>query len=195
MADREITWSLATQYKNGAYNGTFRFDLIQAAFDHMAQYFQVRFRRTTRGGSVLVLQATKSLGPNFAAWVTGNTIYISPTYNFGRKPELCARVILHEFGHIGGPSHSKDPDALMHLETGRSRGWIQDDMRWFGKYRLRNGLPPRGSIGAAFLPMKSGNSQVEEVTEPVACQHLDSFWSHARATYDRWLANYREPRF
>ena len=33
MADREITWSLATQYKNGAHNGTFRFDLIEAAIE------------------------------------------------------------------------------------------------------------------------------------------------------------------
>lgn len=33
MSDREITWSLATQYRNGVYQGRFRFDVLQAALD------------------------------------------------------------------------------------------------------------------------------------------------------------------
>lgn len=209
MADREITWSLATQYRNGAYQGTFRFDVLQAALDHMSLYFQVRFRRVTRGGSFLVLQANTQFknDPNYAAWALGNTIYISPTYNFKRLATWTSKVFLHEFGHLwGGGAHSNDPAALMNSNTGTSYGWVQDDMRWFGKYRLRGALPPRGSIFEAFrgmdgLPPRVGLSAyggAEEIQneipvqllENIGCSHQSGFLAHFRNYWNGLLARY-----
>lgn len=199
MADREITWSLATQYKNGIYQGTFRFDVIQLALNHMAQYFQVKFRRTTRGGSILVLQSNKApRDPNWAAWTIGNTIYISPVYNYKKSASLTAKVILHELGHIGnGTSHANNREALMHGETGTSGGWVQDDLRWFGKYKLRSSLPPVGSIRNTFsimdAPMTTQGLIVnQDVDINIKCGHENTFWDRIKNYYDILTANYTQ---
>lgn len=196
-SDREITWSLATQYKDGSYQGTFRFDIIESAFNHMAQYFKVRFRRTTRGGSVLVLQSSKPpKNLDIAAWVSGNTIYISPVYNFGRSASLTAKVILHEFGHIGnGSSHSKDSEALMSGNTGTSGGWVQDDLKWFNKYKLRGALPPRGSIRNTFSLMDGkittqGLLLNPDINVDIKCEYKNTIWNKITNYCDILTANY-----
>ena len=178
MADREITWSLATLYKNGAYNSTFRFDMIQPAFDHMARYWQLVFKRVTRGARLSIIQANTSKNPTWAAWTNGNTIYISPTFNFGRNARICAKVILHEFAHAaGGGSHSSNPDALMAPDGGRGNGWIEDDLRWLRAYKLRGGMPPRGSLNefnqVAFVPDMQSEEDLPELK--FGCNH----WSVA----------------
>lgn len=199
MSDKEITWSLATQYKDGTYQGTFRFDIIESAFNHMAQYFKVRFRRTTRGGSFLVLQSNKApKNPDIAAWVSGNTIYISPVYNFGKSASLSAKVILHEFGHIGnGSSHSKDSTALMFGNTGTSGGWVQDDLKWFGRYKLRTSMPPLGSIRDTFSLMDNPRATVEKLSiqtikMDIKCGYKNTICDRIKNYYDILIANYEQ---
>jgi len=202
MADRLITWSLATQYRNGAYQGTFRFDQIQAALDHMSVHFRVRFRRVTRGGQFLVLQSSSQYrnDRNFAAWTLGSTIYISPIYDFKKLATWTAKVFLHEFGHLwGGGAHSNDPTALMNLNTGTSYGWVADDMRWFQRYNLRGALPPRGSIFEAFrhvdnLPPRANLSAYgalsrAEMENDIPVQLLDSGCANRRGFMAR-VKNY-----
>lgn len=178
MADRQITWGLSTQYRNGAYNSTFRFDVIQAAFDHMARYWQLSFPRVTRGGRVSIVQANTSKRSDVAAWASGNTIFISPTYNFGRNARISAKVILHEFAHLaGGGGHSGNPDALMAPDSGRSNGWVEDDLRWLRAYKLRGAMPPRGSLNE-FNLVSSGLGIESEENLPklkFGCKH----WSIA----------------
>lgn len=197
--DREITWSLATQYKNGAYQGRFRFDVLQAALDHMSLYFRVRFRRVTRGGQILVLQSSSQLknDPNYAAWTLGNTIYISPTYDFKKLATWTAKVFLHEVGHLGnGTSHSNDPEALMNANTGTSYGWVQDDMRWFSRYTLRGALPPRGSIFEAFRSMDNLPPRMMSSADDSAatCSHRHGMFARLQNWFDQYTARYEVNR-
>jgi hypothetical protein len=176
MADRVITWSLASLYKNGAYNSTFRFDMIQPALDHMARYWQLAFPRVTRGARLSIIQANTSKNPTWAAWTNGNTIYISPTFNFGRNARICAKVILHEFAHAaGGGSHSSNSDALMAPNGGNSEGWIEDDLRWLRAYKLRGGMPPRGSLNE-FRSVASHGS-LATVSDDIELKFGCNHWS------------------
>jgi len=155
MSDRRISWLLATQYRSGAYNSTFAFDVIKPAFDLVCQYFQLQMPRVSRGANVQVIQSNTNK-KNWAAWTTGSTIFISPTFNFGQDRRRCAKVIVHEFGHVGNGAHSNNPEALMFHDSGTSNGWVQDDMRWFGKYKLRGAMPPRGIFATTFGAMQTG---------------------------------------
>jgi len=156
MSDRRITWSLATQFRNGAYNSTFTFDVLQPAFDLVCQYFQLQMPRVNRGGNFQVIQSNQNKN-NWAAWTTGNKIFISPTFNFGRDRRRCAKVAVHEFGHFTSHAHSNNPEALMSADGGTSQGWVQDDLRWFGRHRLRGVFPPRGIFATTFGAMATSD--------------------------------------
>lgn len=149
MADRTISWSLGTLYKNGAYNSTFDFNILEPAYNLVCEYFQLRMPRQRSGGNFRVLQSNVNKN-NWAAWTTGSTIYISPTFNFGRDRRRCSKVAVHEFGHFTASGHSNDPEALMSADGGTSQGWVQDDMRWFGRHKLRGAMPPRGVFATRF---------------------------------------------
>jgi hypothetical protein len=195
MADRQITWSLATLFRTGAYNSTFAFDVIQPAFDLTCRYFQLSMPRVRSGGQIRVIQSNVNKN-GWAAWTTGNTIYISPVFDFGMNRRRCSKVVVHEFGHIGnGTSHSRDPQALMAADGGTSQGWVQDDLRWFGRYRLRGAMPPQGIFATAFEPtasfrlmLRSPSFQEMNYTEEkmplgVANSIWDRFLNFVRPTY------------
>ena len=188
MADRRITWSLATLFRTGAYNSTYTFDVIQPAFDLTCRYFQLQMPRVSSGGNIRVIQSNVNKN-NWAAWTTGNTIYISPTFNFGGNRRRCAKVAVHEFGHIGnGTSHSRDPEALMAADAGTSQGWVADDLRWFGRYKLRGALPPRGIFATTFEPpsmrLSSSVSSSLYGESPMPLGHANGVW-------DRFLDFFR----
>lgn len=172
-SDRRITWSLATLFRNGSYNSTFTFDVIQPAFDLICRYFQLSMPRVGSGGQIRIIQSNTNKN-NWAAWTTGSTIYISPTFNFGKSRRRCAKVAVHEFGHIGnGTSHSSNPEALMSADGGTSQSWVKDDLRWFGKYRLRGAMPPAGIFATTFGVQSVTESQDDDMPHGEA----NSFWS------------------
>jgi hypothetical protein len=35
-------------------------------------------------------------------------------------------------------------------DGGTSQGWVQDDLRWFGRHKLRGAMPPRGIFATTF---------------------------------------------
>jgi hypothetical protein len=180
---RRITWSLATLFRNGTYNSTFTFDVIQPAFDLVSQYFQLQMPRVGKNGQVRVIQSNVNKN-NWAAWTTGLTIYISPVFDFGMNRRRCSKVVVHEFGHIGnGTSHSRDPQALMAADGGTSQGWVQDDMRWFGKYKLRGSMPPRGIFANTFGAMAMGEELIDKLPLGVANGVWDRFLNMIRPTY------------
>jgi hypothetical protein len=186
MADRVITWSLASLFRTGAYNSTFDFSVLEPAYNLVCQYFQLRMPRVRSGGNFRVLQSNTNKN-NWAAWTTGNTIYISPTFRFGNDRRRCAKVAVHEFGHIGnGTSHSSNPEALMAADGGTSQGWVQDDLRWFGRHKLRGAMPPRGIFATTFgAPAVNGVMAFKEEKTPLGVANgvWDRFKDLIRPTY------------
>jgi hypothetical protein len=183
MSDRTIPWLLATQYRDGSYNGTFDFSVVQPAFDLVARYFRVSMPRVSSGAQVRVIQSNKNKN-NWAAWTSGNSIYISPTFNFANDRRRCAKVAVHEFGHIGnGTSHSKNPGALMAFDGGTSQGWMQDDLRWFGRYRLRGAMPPAGIFATTFGVSSVKESQEDDIPHGEANGFWSRFLDLVRPTY------------
>jgi hypothetical protein len=183
MSDRTITWSLATLFRNGAYNSTFDFNVIQPAFDLVCRYFQLSMPRVRSGGSCRILQSNVNKN-NWAAWTTGNTIYISPTFNFGRDRRRCAKVVVHEFGHFTSHAHSNNTEALMSADGGTSQGWVQDDMRWFSRHRLRGAMPPRGIFATTFGTMSMNETLNDKLPLGVANGVWDRFLDLVRPTYE-----------
>lgn len=121
-ATREITFSIHTEYSNGAYNGSYRWDRIEAYLNFKCRYWNLRWRRTT-AGRVRIIQAKTNPNSSWAAWTRGFDIRISPVYNFRvsgipLQDYLCAKVCLHEFGHTIMSGHLPmgnlmDPNASM----------------------------------------------------------------------------------
>jgi hypothetical protein len=181
MADRVITWSLATRYRNGAYNSTIRLDAIQPIFDLFGRYWQCIFPRVTRNARINIIQSDRSLGRNVFANVGGNTINLDPQANYGRSVYTTAIVFLHEFGHLaGGGSHSRDSAGLMSVNGGTSGGWSPSDAPWFRAYQLRGAFPPLGIIRSTFASVAS-TGRTEELPEiQFGCKHnwFDWFGQH-----------------
>jgi hypothetical protein len=142
---RQITWVLSSE--NGKYNPTFRFDILQSAFDVLARYWDIDFVRINNYGAarVKIIQSASQYGPaTYAAWANkGNlTIKISPSFNFKKYATVCSRVILHEFMHLAGSgSHLSDPKALMCDNAGTGGNITQPDYAYM-PYAWRGALRP-----------------------------------------------------
>jgi hypothetical protein len=172
MADRIITWSLASRYRNGAYNSTIRLDAIQSIFDLFGRYWQCTFHRASRNARINITQSDRPLGRNVFATASGNTVNLDPLANYGKSVYTTAIVILHEFAHLaGGSSHNSDPAGLMSVNGGTSGGWIPSDGRWLRAYPLRGAFPPPGIIRSTFASVAS-TGMTEELPEiQFGCKH------------------------
>ena len=161
----EITWDLATEYKNGTYNGSFTFGSIQYALSSLGRYHPLTFRRVTRGGQLHIIQSSRN-GPG-AAWTNGATIKVSPSFRFINEVH-CGMVIVHEFLHVGnGTSHHAQDGGIMGPSGGylllasdfpwmQKRGWKSvlrptDEPEWFKKYLSRNAV--LGADDSSQFPM------------------------------------------
>jgi hypothetical protein len=139
-AARVIRYSIATQYKNGAYNSTFEWGKIDRYLQAFERYWNVDFQRVTRNGNIMFLQSNTNLkgGPTVAAVAGGTTVRISPTFNFRNGP-WCGIVTLHETGHLyGGSAHNRDANGLMG-PTGGKGSILQSDYHWFRQWQWKPG--------------------------------------------------------
>lgn len=136
-AVNQITWDLATEYRSGAYNGTFTFGSIQYALDGLGRYLNVSFRRVTRGGQFHVIQSSRN-GPG-AAWTSGNVIKISPSFRFANEVH-CGMVIVHEFLHFRNGGHHAQDGGIM----GPNGGYLllPSDYPWMAPRGWKSSLRP-----------------------------------------------------
>ena len=79
----------------------------------------------------------------------------------------------------------------MAADGGTSQGWVQDDLRWFGRYKLRGAMPPRGIFATTFEPalmlrspsFQEMNYSEEKTPLGVANGIWDRFLDFVRPTY------------
>lgn len=136
-----IKYRIATQYKNGAYNSSFEWGKIDRYLQVFERYWDVDFQRVSTGQNITFLQVNKNLpgGKNVAATAGGNTVNISPTFNFANGP-WCGIVTLHETWHLyGGPSHNRDSNGLMGPSGGKG-SILQSDYPWAKGWRVKAGI-------------------------------------------------------
>lgn len=159
---RVIRYSIATQYKNGAYQSTFLWNEIDYFLSFMERYWNIDFQRVSRGGTLQIIQANTQLQPNAFAWAKGNSIYISPVANYQRNPRICGVVMCHEFGHCaGGSAHNSEAAGIMSVNGGTSGNFIPSDYRWWRPYQWKSTLRPHDEPEFMRQYMMRGASVVD----------------------------------
>lgn len=150
-----ITFHIATEYREGYYNGTFAFGDCEYMLNSLGRYLNVTFQRTNRG-QFSIVQSSRNGPPGAAAWTNGNVIRISPTFRFV-NPVQCGMVTVHEFLHMGnGTSHHAQDGGIMGPNGGylllasdfpwmQKRGWKSalrptSEPDWFKQYLSRNAV-------------------------------------------------------
>ena len=133
---RLITFDVATRYKNGYYNPTIDWGLIEESLNWLGRYKPVKFRRVSSGGRIHFVQANTQPNPNWMMWTSGWTCNVSPTRNFGRNRFQSAKYWLHEFFHMvrGGTSHEAGNVALMAACSGTCGNITEPDYKYIAKY-------------------------------------------------------------
>jgi len=130
-----ITFHIATEYKQGYYNGTFAFGDCEYMLNGLGRYLNVTFKRTNRG-QFSIVQSSRNGPPGAAAWTNGNVIRISPTFRFV-NPIQCGMVTVHEFLHFNnGTSHHAQDGGIM----GPNGGYLllASDFPWMQKRGWKN---------------------------------------------------------
>lgn len=176
---RQITWALATEFRNGQYNSSFVFDAIQPALDMLARYWNIHFVRVSNYNSarVKILQSSKALaGGAFAvASKSAMRIAISPSSNYGGLASRCARVIQHEFLHLAGSSnHLPGTLSLMTVNGGSAGNLTEPDYAYMRSYPWRGALRPHHepNYRNIVFPQPLGLMRTEELPPLVFnCNH------------------------
>lgn len=134
---RVITYDIATQYKNGFYNGSCPFGDVEYAMDALGRYYNLDYRRVSRGGQWHIIQANTIGGKDWAMWTNGANTYVSPVFKFtnATQARMC---FVHERGHVGGRGHHNIAGGLMHPNGGYRL--LPQDQSYF------NGTPFKGSL-------------------------------------------------
>jgi hypothetical protein len=154
---REITYDIATRYKNGYYNPSIDWGLIGESLNWLSRYKQIKFRRVTAGGRIHFVQANTQPNPNWMMWTSGWTCNVSPVRNFGKNPFQSAKYWLHEFAHMvrGGTTHLKGNEALMSDLGGTCCNITEPDYEYFAPYAWKPSVK---------LPHLEPNAMVEKFT-------------------------------
>lgn len=139
-----VTWDLATQYRNGAYNGSFTFNEIENALNGFGLYWNIRYQRVTRGGQFHVVQANYDLGKNVAARTGSTTMLVSPVFRFANAVQ-CKMVTCHENRHTRIQAHHLQDGGLM----GPNGGYLllQSDMPYFSAMTWKSAKRPWDNPG------------------------------------------------
>lgn len=140
---RIITYSIATQYKDGYYNSSFPWNDIEYAMESLARYYNLDYRRVNSGAQWQIIQANTVGGKDWAAWTNGSRTYISPVFRY-YSPVQGRMIIVHERGHVGGRGHHNIVNGLMHPYGGYKL--LPQDQSYF------NGTPYKGSLRPEHEP-------------------------------------------
>lgn len=131
-----ITFSFKSQYKNGYFNPTFRSGSVQAWWDFLGRYLNVKgvYDKTGNGRIQLTQAATNGRG---WMWTTygSRQVYIHPSVNWGLSMGDCMSCFGHETCHVfGSNNHVPDPKALMHIDGGICDNMIPIDYPYLRQY-------------------------------------------------------------
>lgn len=191
MADRVITYSLATQFRNGSYNSTIRFDLMQPVLNYITQFKTVTFRRVTSNGNLRLIQANTSRGTDVFAWAgSGGPVYFSPVANYGRSAIVFAKVLLHELGHVyGSLAHRREAEPLMSPNAGTSNTVTILDYPYFQRFPWRSSARPvANDIRSIFAPMST--TEFDEEVEAYAAEEFSKTCRCGSITwFEKWIWN------
>lgn len=142
---REISWVLLVD-RGTRENPTFRWDGIQAGLDYLAEYWALRFTRTSNPRARVKFIASRSQGgPNWAAWANRSNfeIRISPTFNFGSNLLTSATTVVHEFMHLaGGSHHSSVRQDIMSPALEPGEQITQRDAQYMSAYAWKGARRP-----------------------------------------------------
>lgn len=144
MADRIITYSLTSQFPNGSFNSTIRYELAQPVFDYFSRTKAVTFR-PARPREVVNLRLIQSNSNRDAfAWAgIGGPIYFSPIKNYLKSATVFAKVLLHETGHVfGSLNHRREAHPLMAANAGTANTITALDYPYFARFPWRSSARP-----------------------------------------------------
>jgi hypothetical protein len=133
---RQITYSIATEYRDGFYNPTFNWGMVDRAYNYLGLYWDIKFVRVNSGARIKIIQANTNPNTNWLAWTRGFETRISPVRNFGKSDFITALITCHEFGHMcrTNGSHASSP-GLMDPSASMPTGNLAPvDYYWFDVY-------------------------------------------------------------
>jgi hypothetical protein len=140
---RQITYSIATEFRNGFYNPTFNWGRIHAYLNFLGRYWDIQYVRVTGPGRVQINQGAANPGNGIMATTGGWITRISPVANFARSDYVCAKVTMHEGGHWVNLAHSSNPAALMSPRAGTGHNLTASDYPYW-PYAWKSALRPHG---------------------------------------------------
>lgn len=175
---RIISYAIASE--NGRYNNTFLWGNVDKYLNFMSRYFPIKFVRTSDWGNARyrILQAAGSLTQNaFATTVASQRLTrISMTSNYAQHNYMCAKVLMHEFGHCLQTAfvHLSGTVDLMSASTGSASNFTQRDCYYFWERAYGMTLAPYSSqeknrMREVFMPNTLSIPEVEFIS--CSCSH------------------------
>lgn len=196
---RTITYAIASE--DGRYNQSFLWSNVQSYLDFMSIYFPIQFVRINdwNGARYRILQARGSLNRNAFAETSASLrrTRISMTANYQSHNYLCAKVLMHEFGHClqTGFVHLSGSVDLMSETTGNSNNFTERDcVHFFARaYGYKSSLRPwigaeRDRMRQTFMPPQVRVAAMTTASMPP--EHEASLQCECRVEatkYQRWL--------
>lgn len=126
------TWNLQLE-KNIKVSPSWNSKCIFEAINRITRYWNVTFQQVTANPMFRIVITSRSPNPTWAAWTSGNTIYINHKYTFMNFAQSVF-VLVHEMGHIfrSGNIHAADPRNVMFSSiTDVYKNFHQQDPSWY----------------------------------------------------------------
>ena len=177
---RIISYAIASQ--NGKYNNTFLWGNVDSYLNFMSRYFPIRFVRTSdwNNARYKILQVSGTLPQNAFADTNASQrlTRISMVSNYAKHNYMCAKVLMHEFGHCLQTAfvHLSGTVDLMSATTGSASNFTQRDTYYFWERAYGMTLAPyspqeKNRMREVFMPKTLSQPKVKLI--PCKCKHQE----------------------